>query len=100
MRNSRTTSEHFETATNALSLAAAAGLCCAVCLATTGCATIPARSAPPAVPGEEVLLHRGDPAPFEGVLLPPGIYESVIDEIDARYDAIYGQHPTRYRRSN
>lgn len=43
-----------------------------------------------AVPGEEVLLEQGQQAPYRGVLLPPGIYKSVLPEIDRRYDEIYG----------
>lgn len=46
------------------------------------------------MPGEEVPLRRGEPAPYDGVLLPPGIYKGVIDEIDRRYEEIYAPEKT------
>lgn len=51
------------------------------------------------MPGAEVLLEQGEPAPYRGVLLPPGIYKGVIDEIDRRYEEIYDA-PRQYRRES
>lgn len=49
------------------------------------------------MPGEEKLLRRGEPAPFDGVLLPPGVYKGSIDEIDRRYNEIYGIPPAEQK---
>jgi hypothetical protein len=49
-----------------------------------------------AIPGEEVPLQKGEAAPYDGVLLPPGIYKGVIDEIDRRYEEIYA--PQKFER--
>lgn len=56
-----------------------------------GCVTMNRPADNVGMVGEEVLLNQGDPAPFRGVLLPPGIYKGVVDDIDERYEEIYGE---------
>lgn len=43
------------------------------------------------IPGEEILLDKGEPAPFDGVLLPPGIYKQALPHIDKAYDDLWSR---------
>jgi hypothetical protein len=46
-----------------------------------------------AIPGEETLLHAGEPAPFDGVLIPKGIYKEALPAIDDAYERLWAVPP-------